>query len=94
MYRNEPANLTFGASLPSARRHSLLRDEHAWHVPDDIDPRAHQCNVTLKGVSTVADEPGFAEGVNTYQGAITNKSVAEALDVMNKYRPLADLLKL
>lgn len=45
-----------------------------------------------KGISAAGEDPGLAEGVNTFGGAITNRSVAEALDMTDSYRPLADMI--
>ncbi|MFP4538074.1 MAG: alanine dehydrogenase [Dichotomicrobium sp.] len=48
--------------------------------------------IAEKGLPAAADDAGLAEGVNTFSGAITNRSVAEALDMTDSYRPLADLI--
>ena len=50
-------------------------------------------NVTLpytvqladQGLSVLRDDPGFGKGVNTYQGYITSKPVAEALNLTSRY---------
>lgn len=44
------------------------------------------------GLAALADDADFAEGVNTHAGAVTNKCVAEALDLDDRFRPFADLL--
>ncbi|HOU23828.1 MAG TPA: alanine dehydrogenase [Anaerolineae bacterium] len=40
--------------------------------------------------AAVAQDPALAKGVNTYQGHVTYKAVAEAFDI--PYRPLSELL--
>lgn len=44
------------------------------------------------GLTAINTDPGLAAGVNTFEGAITNRSVAEALDMADRYRPLQELL--
>ena len=39
-----------------------------------------------KGVNALKEDKGFAKGLNTYNGHITYKPVAEALGMMEKYR--------
>jgi len=39
-----------------------------------------------EGVDGIKADSGFAKGVNTYQGNITYKPVAEALDMMDKFK--------
>lgn len=45
-----------------------------------------------RGLKAVVDDPGFAKAVNTYQGWITCKAVAEAWNMESRYRPLSELL--
>jgi alanine dehydrogenase len=45
-----------------------------------------------QGLNTLRDDPGFAKAVNTYRGHITYRPVAEALDLMARYKPLDPLL--
>jgi alanine dehydrogenase len=40
-----------------------------------------------RGISALNADPGFARGVNTYQGRITCRPVAKALDRMTQYTP-------
>ncbi len=40
----------------------------------------------------IRDDAGFVKGVNTYKGFITYKPVAEALDMMDKFRELKELI--
>ncbi len=44
-----------------------------------------------KGMEAVKRDPGFAKAVNTYQGFITCKPVANILNKMEHYRELSDL---
>ena len=46
-----------------------------------------------KGLKEATElDSGFAKGINTYQGQITYKAVAESLDMMDKYKKLDELL--
>ena len=40
----------------------------------------------------IKDDVGFAKGINTHQGFITYKPVAEALDLTNKFKDLKELV--
>ena len=40
------------------------------------------------GLETLRKDSGFAKGVNVHQGQITCRAVAEALDKLDRYRPL------
>jgi alanine dehydrogenase len=44
------------------------------------------------GLEALAEDPGFARGVNTYHGHLTYREVAEALDMEERYAPFAELL--
>jgi alanine dehydrogenase len=44
------------------------------------------------GMQAVYADPGFAKGVNTYQGAITAAPVAEALGMMAQYKDLSAMI--
>lgn len=44
------------------------------------------------GVRGIANDPGFAKGVNTYRGRITYRAVAETFDLLPRYRDLSSLL--
>ncbi|HEY7712749.1 MAG TPA: alanine dehydrogenase, partial [Candidatus Entotheonella sp.] len=37
------------------------------------------------GLDALRNDPGFGKGVNTYQGYITSKPVAEALHLTSRY---------
>ena len=39
-----------------------------------------------KGISALKEDKGFAKGLNTYEGFIAYKPVAEALGMMEKYK--------
>ena len=39
-----------------------------------------------QGISALRDDPGFAKGVNTYQGALTCQPVAETLGLMRQFK--------
>lgn len=39
-----------------------------------------------KGLTALSEDPGFAKALNTYQGFITYKPVAEAFDIPDRYR--------
>jgi len=39
-----------------------------------------------KGIKNLKEDSGFAKGVNTYQGNITYKPVAEALNMLDKFK--------
>jgi alanine dehydrogenase len=41
------------------------------------------------GLAAVADDAGFAKGVNTHRGRITYRAVAEALGLADRYSDLA-----
>ncbi len=41
-----------------------------------------------KGLTALSDDPGFAKALNTHQGFITCKPVAEAYEVWDRYRDL------
>ncbi|MBU4501880.1 MAG: alanine dehydrogenase [Nanoarchaeota archaeon] len=50
-------------------------------------------NLAKKGLeAALKEDPGFAEGVNTYKGFITYEAVAKDLGMMDKYKKLEDLL--
>jgi len=44
------------------------------------------------GTVALTNDPHFAAGVNTHAGALTNHCVAEALEMHERYQPLADLI--
>ncbi len=44
-----------------------------------------------KGLEALYDDPGFRQGVNTHQGHITSKPVAEALGLTSRFRAFAML---
>jgi alanine dehydrogenase len=39
-------------------------------------------------MDAVRSDPGFAKGVQTYKGSLTSQPVAEALSLLNCYKPL------
>ena len=41
------------------------------------------------GLAALREDPGFAKGVNTFEGHITCKAVAEALSLMPRFRAFA-----
>ncbi len=41
-----------------------------------------------KGLAALAEDPGFGKALNTYQGTITCRPVAEAFAVLERYKPL------
>jgi len=45
-----------------------------------------------KGIDALKDDQGFAKGLNTYKGYITYKPVAEALDLMDKFKDFEELV--
>lgn len=44
-----------------------------------------------KGIAALREDEGFAKGVNTYAGYITSQPVAEALDLMSRFKDFGDL---
>ena len=42
-----------------------------------------------KGLAALQEDNAFAKGVNTHQGYITHKVVAQDLDLEERYRPFA-----
>ena len=44
-----------------------------------------------KGLAALCEDTGFARGVNTYQGFVTYKPVAEDLGLMERHKPFASL---
>jgi alanine dehydrogenase len=45
-----------------------------------------------KGFDALKEDAGFAKGVNTHQGFITYRPVAEALEMMDRFRELDEVL--
>jgi len=45
-----------------------------------------------KGLDALKDDEGLAKGLNTHKGFITYKPVAEALDMMDKFKELKELI--
>jgi alanine dehydrogenase len=43
------------------------------------------------GVQALRADPGFAKGLNTYEGFITCRPVAEGFDMMTRFREFADM---
>jgi alanine dehydrogenase len=43
------------------------------------------------GITALRHDTGFSQGVNTYQGALTSRPVAEALGLMHLYKPFTAL---
>lgn len=43
------------------------------------------------GIAALQHDKGFGQGVNTYQGTLTSRPVAEALGLMHQYKPFAAL---
>ncbi|HEC19157.1 MAG TPA: alanine dehydrogenase [Gammaproteobacteria bacterium] len=46
-----------------------------------------------EGLAAAVQTPGFAKAVNTFQGRITCQAVAQAWNMLSRYRPLVHLLK-
>jgi alanine dehydrogenase len=44
-----------------------------------------------QGLTALRDDPGFGKGVNTYQGYVTSKPVAEALGLLSQFKEFATL---
>jgi alanine dehydrogenase len=40
-----------------------------------------------EGLAAFANDPGFAKALNTYQGHLTLRTVAEDLGLQDRYRP-------
>ncbi len=49
------------------------------------------CRLADRGMEAVSGDPGFAKAVNTCNGYLTCKPVAEALDLLDRYRGIEDL---
>jgi alanine dehydrogenase len=47
--------------------------------------------IAADGLAAVTDDAGFAKGVNTFKGFVVYRPVAEALDLVSRYRDLAGL---
>ena len=45
-----------------------------------------------KGINALKEDKGFAKGLNTYNGFIAYKPVAEALNLMDKYKEFKELI--
>lgn len=45
-----------------------------------------------KGIAAAREDAGLGEGVNTFKGAITNRPVAEALGMTDRYGRLGDMI--
>jgi alanine dehydrogenase len=45
-----------------------------------------------QGLDALRTDPGFGKGVNTFQGSVTSKPVAEALGLLSQYKAFAALL--
>ncbi len=45
-----------------------------------------------KGINALKEDKGFAKGLNTYNGFIAYKPVAEALGMMDRYKEFSELL--
>ena len=45
-----------------------------------------------KGINALKEDKGFAKGLNTYNGCITYKPVADALGMMDRFRELKGLI--
>ena len=44
-----------------------------------------------QGLAALRDDPGFGKGVNTYQGYVTSKPVAEALGLLSQFKEFSVL---
>ncbi len=44
-----------------------------------------------RGVAALHDDPGFARGVNTFQGHVTCEAVADALELQTRYQPFPNI---
>jgi alanine dehydrogenase len=44
-----------------------------------------------QGLTALRDDPGFGKGVNTSQGYVTSKPVAEALGLLSQFKEFATL---
>jgi alanine dehydrogenase len=54
-------------------------------------PLAYIVRIADHGLAAVLADGGFAKGVNTCKGFVVYRPVAEALDLVSRYRDLADL---
>jgi alanine dehydrogenase len=43
--------------------------------------------LAARGLAALADDPGFARGLNVHAGDVTYRAVAEALGLLERYRP-------
>ena len=53
---------------------------------------AYVIKLASEGLDALKSDPGFAKGLNTHRGAVTNHAVAEALNYGNRYKPLNEIL--
>jgi alanine dehydrogenase len=44
-----------------------------------------------QGLSALRNNEGFGKGVNTYRGYITTRPVAEALEMLSRFKPFVDI---
>ena len=50
-------------------------------------------DLAAKGMGAFRDDSGFADGVNTHAGALTNEAVAKALNLEDRYQPFSALVQ-
>ena len=47
--------------------------------------------LAAEGVAALNKDPGFAKGINTYQGHLTCRAVAQALNLQSRFREFTSL---
>ena len=99
LHRDRAAHHAQRSVLRGERSRALLRDEYACGGAEYLDPGAHQCDLSLRDEDCNqlgAKQPsrlttGLQEGVNTYDGILTCKPVAES---QNKpWKPVLELVR-
>ena len=85
VHRDGAADDAHGPVVRSQWRGALLRDEHAGGGAEHEHAGANECDVSICAApgaggakAAIAADPGIAEGVNTYAGALTYHAVADA----------------
>jgi alanine dehydrogenase len=89
-------------SRPTSHSHPVYVEEGVVHYCVTNMPGAYPRTSTValsdavlpyalklanKGLAAFANDPGFAKAINTYQGYLTLRTVAEDLGMLDRYQP-------
>ena len=92
--RDVAADVAFASGVRPARRHPLLRDQHAERYPRTSTLALTEATLPYaltradRGMAAAAEDAGLAKGVNTHAGRITYRAVADALSLSELYAEL------